>query len=140
MIARGGVDGDTLSLRQAVERALKQSPLIKAAQFDVAAARETEKGAKGALFPRLDLNAAYLKENQDVPYIPAQSTTIPAKFSDEVYSWNVFLKMPIYEGGRLVGQLRAAELEHAVQSAQREFTIQDVIANVTNTFNKYFAA
>lgn len=127
---------DALTLKQAIDTALKQSPLIKSAQYDVEASRQTARGAKGAFFPRLDLNAAYFKENQGVPYIPAQSVKIPAKFSDEVYSWSVFLRMPIYEGGRLVGQVKVAELEQAVQSSIKKSTIQDLIANVTNTFNK----
>jgi outer membrane protein TolC len=129
-------DGQALTLKECLKIALEQSPLIKGAGFDVEASKEAVKGARGQMFPRIDLNAAYLKENQAVPYIPAQSTTIPAKFSDEVYSWGAFLRVPIYEGGRLVGQLKASELEQAAQFAKKDFTTQDLIANVTNTFNK----
>lgn len=136
VIARGGVDGDTLSLKQAVETALKQSPLIKSAKYDVQISSEALRGAKGALFPRVDLGASYFNENQDIPYIPAQGTTIPAKFSDEIYSWGAYLKMPLYEGGRLAGQVRVAELERQAQTSLRAFTVQDLIANVTNAFNK----
>ncbi|MGQ9812563.1 MAG: TolC family protein [Dissulfurimicrobium sp.] len=129
-------NGQVLSLNECLSIALEQSPLIKGARFDVEASKEAVKEARGQMFPRVDLNAAYFKENQAVPYIPAQSTTIPAKFSDEIYSWGVFLRVPIYEGGRLAGQLKASELEEAVQSAKKDFTTQDLIANVTNTFNK----
>ncbi|MGC8736007.1 MAG: TolC family protein [Dissulfurimicrobium sp.] len=129
-------EAQTLTLKECLKTALEQSPLIKGAGFDVEASKEAVKGAKGQMFPKIDFNASYLKENQDVPYIPAQSTTIPAKFSNEVYSWGAFLRVPIYEGGRLVGQLKASELEQAVQSARKDFTTQDLIANVTNTFNK----
>jgi outer membrane protein len=44
--------------------------------------------------------------------------------------------MPIYEGGRLSGQVKISEIEKEIQSSRKEFTTQDVIANVTNTFNK----
>jgi outer membrane protein len=84
----------------------------------------------------LDLNASYLKENQAIPYIPAQAIDIPAKFSDEVYAWGVFLKFPLYEGGRLVGQIKVAELERMAQGLLKEMTLQDLISNVSNTFNK----
>jgi outer membrane protein len=125
-----------LTLQDCTGIALKQSPLIKSSEFDIEASMESVRGAKGAMFPRLDLNAAYFKENRNIPYIPAQSLTIPPKFSDEVYSWSVFLSMPIYEGGRLSGQVRVSEMEKAIQTSRRDFTVQDVVANVTNTFNK----
>ncbi|MDA8169574.1 MAG: TolC family protein [Nitrospiraceae bacterium] len=125
-----------LTLKECVDTALAQSPLIKSSEFDIEAAKESIKGAKGAMFPRVDLNAAYLKENRNIPYIPAQSITIPAKFSDEVYSWSAVLSMPIYAGGRLSGQVKVSELENDIQSSRRDFTVQDLIANVTNTFNK----
>ncbi|MEW6118145.1 MAG: TolC family protein [Nitrospirota bacterium] len=128
---------EAFTLNECIAVALKQSPLIKSAEFDIEAARASFHISKGALFPRLDANAAYLKENQNIPYIPAQATNIPAKFSDEVYSWNLYLRVPVYEGGRLSRQVAVAELEKAVQQARKEFTVQDLVANLTNTFNKF---
>ncbi|MDA8088793.1 MAG: TolC family protein [Nitrospiraceae bacterium] len=128
--------GGALTLKDCINTALRQSPLIKSSEFDIEASSESVKGAKGAMYPRLDLGAAYFRENRDVPYIPAQSAVIPPKFSDEVYSWSAILTMPVYEGGRLSGQVKVSELENAIQSSRRDFTVQDVVANVTNTFNK----
>jgi outer membrane protein TolC len=125
-----------LTLSQCTDIALKQSPLLKSSDLDVAASQESIKGAKGALFPRVDLNAGYTRENRPIPFIPAQSPRIQPAFSDEIYFWNVFLRMPIYEGGRLSGQVRISEIEREIQSSRKKFTTQDVIANVTNTFNK----
>ncbi len=126
----------TLTLKDCIDTALKQSPLVKSSDFELEASKQAARGAKGAMFPRLDLNASYFKENRDVPYIPAQSLTIPPKFSDQVYSWSVILSVPVYEGGRLSGQVRVSGLEKAIQSSKRAFTVQDLIANVMNTFNK----
>jgi outer membrane protein TolC len=128
--------GKTLTLNECIDIALKQSPLIKSSNLDIEVSREALNISKGSLFPRLDLSASYFKENQDIPYIPAQSPKIQPKFSDQVYSWNLNLRMPIYEGGRLAGQVNISEIEKVIQSSRNEFTIQDLIANVTNTFNK----
>jgi outer membrane protein len=125
-----------LTLSQCIDIALKQSPSLKSSEYDVAASQESVKGAKGALFPRVDLNAGYTRENRPIPFIPAQSPKITPAFSDEIYFWNVFLRMPIYEGGKLSGQVKISEIEKEIQSSRKEFTTQDVIANVTNTFNK----
>jgi len=134
--ATAASDTQIFTLNKCIELALKQSPLIRSAEMDVEASRESLRGSKGALFPRLDLNAAYMKENQPLPYIPAQSMKIPAKFSDEVYSWNIYLRMPLYEGGRLTKQVDVSELEKNIQASRTAFTAQDVVANVTNAFNK----
>lgn len=129
-------EGRTFTLQDCIDIALKQSPLISVSKLDIDAAREGYKAARGAFFPRLDLNAAYLKENQDIPYIPAQSTKVPAKFSDEIYLWNISLRIPVYEGGRLRSNLDISSIDMEVQKLKSEFTTQDIIANITNTFNK----
>jgi outer membrane protein len=129
-------EGTLLTLKDCINIALKQSPLIRTSELDIDASSEGYKASRGAILPRLDLNASYLKENQDIPFIPAQSTKIPAKFSDEVYSWNISMKIPLYEGGRLWSQINVSSVEKEIQGLKRDFTIQDVIANVTNTFNK----
>ena len=123
-------------LQQCLDIALKQSPVIKAAGLDVEASKESLRSSKGGLLPRFDINAAYMKENQAVPYIPAESMTIPPKFSDEVYSWNAYFRIPVYEGGRLNSQVVLAELEKNVQSSRAAFTEQELVANIINTFNK----
>jgi outer membrane protein len=109
---------------------------LQSSELDVASSQESIKGAKGALFPRVDLNAGYTKENRPIPFIPAQSLKIQPSFSDEIYFWSVLLRMPIYDGGRLTGQVKISEIEKAIQSSRKEFTTQDIIANVSNAFNK----
>lgn len=127
---------EAIDLQQAVNIALRSSPILKSAQADEEAAQAALKGAKAVLWPKIDLNASYLKENQPIPYIPAQAVNIPAKFSDEIYAWGVFLRLPIYEGGRLIGQVKVSELEHLSQTLLRQMTFQDLVANVFNSFNK----
>lgn len=134
--AYGGDSKVPLSLKDCIAVALKQSPLVRSSGLDVKAAQESLRVSKGALFPRIDLNGLYMKENQPVPYVPAQSITVPAKFSDEFYSWGLYLRMPLYEGGRLVKQVEVSRMEREIQSSREKFTLQDVVANVTNTFNK----
>ena len=125
-----------LTLSQCIDTALKQSSSLISSGLDVAASQESIKGAKGALFPRVDLNAGYTRENRPIPFIPAQNPRIQPSFSDEIYFWNLFLRMSIYEGGRLSGQIKISEIEKEIQSSRKEFTTQDVIANITNAFNK----
>ena len=132
----GAENKTTLTLKDCIGLALEKSPLIRASGFDVKAAQASLRASKGALFPRVDLSSLYMKENQPVPYIPAESMTIPAKFSDDFSAWGLYLRIPVYEGGRLVKQIKISKIETEIQSSRENFTLQDVVANVTNTFNK----
>ena len=132
----GAESKTTITLRDCIGLALEKSPLIRASALDVKASQASLAASRGALFPRIDLNGLYMKENQPVPYIPAESITIPAKFSDDFSAWGLYLRIPVYEGGRLVKQVEIAKIETEIQSSRETFTLQDVVANVTNTFNK----
>lgn len=129
-------DEKTLTLDKCISIALKKSPLVRSSDLDVVIAGTSVDSSKGARFPRIDLNGSYMKLNQDAPYIAGQSMKIPAKYSDEVYSWGFFLRMPLYEGGRLQRQVKVSEIQQMISKARLEFTKQDLVANVTNTFNK----
>ncbi len=132
----GAGSNAALTLKDCIGTAIEKSPLIRASALDVQAAQASLRGSKGALFPRLDLSGLYMKENQSVPDIPAEGVTIPARFSDEFSAWGLYLRVPVYEGGRLVKQVEISKLESEIQSSRESFTLQDVVANVTNTFNK----
>jgi outer membrane protein len=126
-----------LTLPECIEIALKQSPLIKSAELDLAASEETVKASKGALFPKIDINASHYEEwSRPVPYIQAEGRTIGVIASQYIYAWGLFLRMPVYEGGRLMGLVKISELDMAIQASRKQFTIQDLAGNVTNTFNK----
>ena len=129
-------DVKPLTLGECIEIALQKSPLIKSSELDIEASKEALKGSKGAQFPKLDLNASYLRENRPFPYIQTEGTTVPAITSQDIYAWAFALRMPIYQGGRLSGQVKISEIENTIQNSRSDFTRQDVISNVTNAFNK----
>jgi len=129
-------DVKPLTLDECIDIALKKSPLIKSSELDIEASKEALKGSKGLQFPKLDLNASYLHENRPFPYIQTEGPTVPAITSQNIHTWAFALRMPIYQGGRLSGQVKISEIDNAIQSSKKDFTSQDVISNVTNAFNK----
>jgi outer membrane protein TolC len=135
-VATHADDVKPLTLGECIEIALQRSPLIKSSELDIEASKEALKGSKGAQFPKLDLNASYLHENRPFPYIQTEGPTVPAITSQNIHTWAFALRMPIYQGGRLSGQVKISEIDNAIQSSKKDFTSQDVISNVTNAFNK----
>jgi len=125
-----------LSLSECLRIALEKSPLIKSSYLDIEASKEALKGARGLQYPKVDINASYFRENRPFPYIQTEGPSVPAITSQDIYAWQLAMRMPIYQGGRLSGQVKISEIENAIQASRNDFTRQDVISNVTNAFNK----
>ncbi len=129
-------DTKPLTLNNAIKIALKNSPIIKSSEFDLRASKASLGAAKGLRFPKIDLRASYTRFNRSTPYIAAQSKRIPGLFSNQVYSWNLSSEIPIYEGGKLSDQVNIAKIQMSAMRLKVRFTRNDLIANVTNSFNK----
>lgn len=104
----------TLALADLLDEALRQRPDLQAMQASSAAARADAERARAARWPTLSVagntaRTSFLEDNRDT------STT---------YSIGLTLSVPLFDGGRLRGQARAAE-----RDAQRIEADQDIYAN-----------
>ncbi len=127
---------DKLQLADCIDIALKNSPLYKGSRIDVSTTEERIKEARGRFFPEINLDGSYRKLNQPAPYIPAQDLHTPARFSDEVTSWNVNMRLPLFLGGRLLNSLEASKILREIKKQNLRLTKEELIANVTNAFNR----
>ena len=91
-----------LSLKDCLDSALKDNPLLSEAQMGIQAAQMGVESATGRHFPKLSLDGNYTKRQDPWPYIPAQSATILPHFSDEFSYWQVVMTIPIYQGGQIM--------------------------------------
>ena len=130
------VNADGLTLKSCLEKALAGNPLVTEAGLGVKAGEAAVAGSRGKQFPRLALDLAYSRRQDPVPYIPAQSSTIPAHFSNEFASWTGLLTLPIYQGGQLSAGVALAEVRRDIADLALTQTKNDLIANTVNTFNK----
>jgi len=125
-----------LSLRDALNRALVQNPLMAEARLGVDAGSEGIAGSRGKHWPKLSLNLDYYQRQDPVPYIPAQSATTPARFSDDYASLGLLLALPLYQGGQTVAGVRLSTVRRDLQQLSLSQTRNDLIANTVNSYNK----
>jgi len=129
--------GETLTLDQALDAALTQSPLIASSRSDVEAARQGRRAAQGRRLPQVNLYARATRLSDPQAVIPIKSFGgEPPVFSRDQYGAGVTFRIPLYEGGRLKNQVTVAELSRAISESGLRLTTQDLIADVTNVFNR----
>ena len=130
------VKADGLTLKSCLEKALANNPLVAEAGHGVKAGEAAIAGSRGKQLPRLALDLTYTRRQDPVPYIPAQSSTVPAHFGNEFASWTGLLTLPIYQGGQLSAGVALAEVRRDFADLALAQTKNDLIANTVNTFNK----
>lgn len=125
-----------LTLKDALNRALEHNPLMTEARLGVAGSEEGISGSQGKHWPKLSLDLAYTQRQDPFPYIPAQSTTIPARFSEEFASLGLLLTMPLYQGGQTVTNVRISGVRRDLQQISLSLTRNELIANTVNSYHK----
>lgn len=135
-----------LSLSQAIERGLKKSPLIKAAEFGVAASLARTGQARSGLYPRLGIDGSFrrttnpmwsfgMKLNQE------QITRLdfdPKKLNNpdaiNNFSATISLTYPLYNHGQTRVGIEQAGLSENAASMRLKRARQEVIAQVTTSY------
>lgn len=125
-----------LSLAEAVGRAIANNPNLTESRVAIAVAEKGVESAFGRHYPRLSLEGSINQRQDPIPYIPAQSTTIAAHFSDAYASLGPVLTIPLYQGGQVMNGVRLAELRQRVQEDSFALTRNELIANTVATYNK----
>jgi len=129
--------GDSLTLDQAIQIALHENPLLSKSQNELVASEEAGKGARGRLLPQISGYTDYSRLSDPAVVVPIKSFGgMPPTFSRDQYRAGITVKIPLYEGGRLWTQISIAKFSKMISEANLRFTTQDVIANVTNIFNR----
>lgn len=130
------VYGDPLTLKECLTAALSNNPAVAEARLNVDAGEQGIASARGKYFPRVSLNANVTELEYPIPYIPAQSVTIPAHFSDYYASWTAQMTIPLYQGGQIVNGVDLAKVRKDMQEQGFSLTRYEIIANTVNTYNK----
>jgi len=127
---------EPLSLRDCINKALKDNPSLAEARLGINAGEKSIDSARGRHLPKLSLDANYTKREDPLPYIPAQSNTISPHFSDEFSFWAVTMTLPLYQGGQVSNSVELAKIRKTLQEDTLALTRNDVVANTVNTYNK----
>ncbi len=135
-----------VELKEVLDLALKNSPLIKSAQKDLKAQELELKAAKGALFPRIKVEETFTRT--DVPAYAFMSKLNqeritmqdfdPARLNNPKaisnFETKFTLEVPIWLGGKVQSAQRMAEYEYRAVSLEAERREEEVIRQVYNAY------
>ncbi len=132
-----GAEKAPLTLDAAIRFALQDNHYLKSQGLGVKSAAAGQQASRGDLFPRLDTYAGYQRTSNPMLVIPMQEIggDAPA-FTRNHYQAGLGLSFPLYEGGRRWYQITASDLSKLIAEQQLNFSRQEIIANVTNTFKQ----
>ncbi len=126
---------ELLTLPKAIEISLANNPGLAAARHDVDAASAQHDVAFGAILPKIGLEGGYSHYRDDRLIKPRRPGTLEVLgFTDNLVSGDIVLTMPLYRGGRLINQIKAADL--ITQSTQQQLlhSRTELVFNVSSVF------
>ncbi len=128
-----------MSLKQAINIALEYNPQLAAQRQDVSAAAARKDLAFSRALPNIRARTSYTDYINDQPLITIGGDPRGQTFTDKIANPGLLLDMPIFTSGRIINQIKAAELLRKASSHTLARTIQEMIFNVSSVFYSILA-
>ena len=128
-----------LTLQQAIKTALVNNPEIAAREWDTTAAQAGRDQAFGARLPSVEIVGDYAHTLDEQRLISASKNGEPGSFSRDIVSSDLVVSMPLFTGGRLVNQVKAADLSRLAASQRLARSREELVFNVSSVFNAILA-
>lgn len=123
-----------LQLPEIIAIALENNPEVASSAFDVEGASARKDQAKGAMLPSLTAEGDYIRHLNDQRLLAPEFNGQPGTFSDAIYSGGLAVRMPLFRGGRLINEARAAELLTEAGGYRLGRTREILVFNLKNLF------
>lgn len=125
-----------LSLDEAIRKALSFHPEVKARRLDFKATVFSKKATAARRWLRMDLDAGYERKSDPVVVVPIKGPGRFPAFSRDIYSWELRLSFPIYEGGVIAKEVKAKGFEASFKESLARQSAEDLIANVKQVYSE----
>lgn len=124
-----------LTVERAIEIALANNPKIGAARYKVDTSKAESDIAFGGILPNLDLVGSYAYFRDDRLIKPRRPGTAEVlQFTDQLVCEDVVLRMPLFSGGRLISEIRAAKLLQTASEHRLARSRKELVFNVSSVF------
>jgi outer membrane protein TolC len=123
-----------LTLERALAIALANNPDVRAAAWQVAAARARQRQAWSAHLPTLDFGLAYRHHWHKERLVPARGQSLDATFSRDIFAGDFVLKIPLLAGGRVVSAVAEHKLLAKAARRRLQRTRGELTYNVKSVF------
>jgi outer membrane protein TolC len=126
--------GDALSLDECIRIALQYNPELAAIGWDAEAARKETRIQSAQRWPNVHLTGSYFHYQDDQRLVQSSSPSVATYLTKNIASADVVLRMPLYAGGQIVNEIRAAELLARAAEHSLARTRDELVFNVSSTF------
>ena len=123
-----------LDLPQAIRIALANNPDIAAGGWDEKSTQAQYDAAFGERLPSLKAVGGYAHYNDDQRLIPTRYNGELGVFSDDIAAADLVLTLPLFTGGRLINQVKAADLLYKAAGHRLARSRQELTFNVSSVF------
>lgn len=123
-----------VTLEVCLETALRDNPELSAQGWDAAAARSEKDARAAARWPGIHATGSYFHYQDDQRVVAPIAPGAATYFSDDLVSGDLVMRLPLYAGGRLVNEMRAADLLARAAENTLARTREEIVFNVTSTF------
>lgn len=130
---RKSVDGP-LTLDHCIDIALENNPDPRAATYEVSAAKAQRDIAAGRRLPSLNLVGGYNRFLDSQRLIPAQENFEIGVFSRDIFAGDLVVSLPLFTGGQLTSEIKAAELLQRSAEHGLARTKEELVFNVSSVF------
>ena len=123
-----------LILSQCVELALVNNPQIGQRFWDAEGANAQRDVAAAQRWPSLSAVGGYRSNLDDQRLVGAREPGEVGAWSSDIFSADLVVSMPLFAGGRIVNEIRAAELLSRAAENRLARTRSELVFNVSSTF------
>jgi outer membrane protein len=124
-----------LTLQKAIEISLANNPSLMVDHYEIQASWDEKDEATGAVLPSIGLQGGYSRYRDYRLIQPRRPGTAgDLQFSDELFSGDIVLSIPVYTGGKLVNQIKSAELIAQSKERQLLHNRSELVFNVSSVF------
>jgi len=123
-----------VTLPQAIRIALASNPEIAATAYDVDAAAAQRDLAAGQRLPSLHAVGGYNHYLDGQRLTAASENNQPGAFSRDIFGGDLVVTMPLFTGGRITSEIKAAELLQKAVEHRLARTREELVFNVSSVF------
>ena len=123
-----------ITLSEAIGVALANNPDVAAADWDYRAAQARHDYASAVQLPQVSLVGGYAHHLDEQRLLPVRQPGDPSILSRDIVSGDLVLTMPIFTGGRLVNQIKTAELLQEAAGHRLARNREELVFNVSSVF------
>ena len=126
--------GEALRLADCIALALAQNPELLASGWDAEAARNEIRVQGAQRWPNIHVTGSYFHHQDAQRLVQASSPGAATYLTKDLASADVVLRLPLYAGGRIVNEIRAAELLARASEHGLARTREELVFNVSSTY------